>query len=45
MPNIDELFDGISQIIAERKAGDVYFTTLDFIYAYGQVSLEQKSNK
>ena len=38
MPNIDELLDGINQIIAERKAGDVYFTTLDFTYAYGQVS-------
>ena len=36
MPNIDELVDGISQIIAERKAGNVYFTTLDFTYAYGQ---------
>ena len=29
MPNIDELLDGLSQTIAERKAGDVYFTTLD----------------
>ena len=45
MPNIDELEDGISQIIAERKAVDVYFTTLDFTYAYGQVSLEQKTNE
>ena len=45
MPNIDELVDGISQIMAERKAGDVFFTTLDFTYAYGQVSLEQKTNE
>ena len=45
MPNIDELVDGISQIIAERKAGNVYFTTLDFTYAYGQVSLEQKTSE
>ena len=44
MPNIDELVDGISQIIAERKARDVYFTTLDFTYAYGLFSLEQKTN-
>ena len=35
MPNIDELLDGISQIIAKRKAGDVFFTTLDSTYAYG----------
>ena len=45
MPNIDELVDGLSQIIAERKAGDVYFTTLDFTYAYGQVSLDQRNNE
>ena len=45
MPNIDELVDGISQIIAERKAGNVYFTKLDFTYAYGQVSLEQKTSE
>ena len=45
MPNIDEQVDGISQIIAERKAGDVYFTTLDLTYAYGQVSLEQKTSE
>ena len=45
MPNIDELVDGISQIIAERKAGNVYFTTLDFTYVYGQVSLEQKTSE
>ena len=41
MPNIDELVDGISQIIVERKAGDVYSTTLIFTYAYDQVSFEQ----
>ena len=48
MPNIDELVDGISQIIAERKAGNVYFTTLDFTtldFTYGQVSLEQKTSE
>ena len=44
-PNIDELVDRISQIIAERKAGNVCFTTLDFTYAYGQVSLEQKTSE
>ena len=45
MANIDELVDGVSQIIAEQKAVDVYFTTLDFIYAYRQVSLEQKTSE
>ena len=41
----DELVDGVSQIIAEKKAGNVYFTTLDFTYAYGQVALEQKTSE
>ena len=45
MPNIDELIDGVSQIIAEKKSGNVYFTTLDFTYAYGQVALEQKTSE
>ena len=45
IPNIDELVDGMSQIIVERKAGDVYFTTLDFTYTYGQVALDQKTNE
>ena len=35
MPDIDELLDGISQIIAKLKAGDVLFTRLDSTYAYG----------
>ena len=40
MPNFDELIDGVSQIIAEKKSGNVYFT-----YAYGQVALEQKTSE
>ena len=45
MPNIDELIEGVSQIIAEKKSGNVCFTTLDFTYAYGQVALEQKTSE
>ena len=45
MPNIDELIDGVSQIIAEKKSRIVYFTKLDFTYAYGQVALEQKTSE
>ena len=41
-PFIDDLVGGISQIIAERKAGDFFFTTLDFTYAYGQAALDKK---
>ena len=42
MPNIDEMMNGISQIIAERKDGEVYVATFEFKYAYGQVTLEAK---
>ena len=44
MTNIDELVDGMSWIIAERKAGVAYFNTLDFTYAYGQVALNPKNS-
>ena len=29
MPNVDELIDGVSQIVAENKGGTLYFTVLD----------------
>ena len=45
MPSMDELVERISQIIAELKAGDVYFTTLDFTYAYLQVALDQNTSE
>ena len=45
MANIDELTDAISQIIAERRVGDVSTTTLDFRYAYREVGLDQKTSK
>ena len=45
MPNIDELMDGMSQINAKRKNGEVYFTTINFMCAYGQVAVEAKTNK
>ena len=35
----------MSQIIPERKAGNVHFTSLDFTYAYGQVVLHQKTSE
>ena len=29
MPNVDELIDGVSQIVTEKKEGTSYFTVLD----------------
>ena len=44
-PNIIELVDDISQINAERKAGDLYFTILVFTYAYVHVALDKKNKQ
>ena len=36
MPNIEELMDTVGQTISEKKTGDIYFTTKDLTYSYGQ---------
>ncbi len=47
MPNIDEIFDNISQIITSRKnkTDSVWFTMLDFRYAYGQNPLSPETSQ
>ena len=44
MPNIEELMDTVGQTISEKKQGDVYFTTLDLTYAYGQLPLNAETS-
>ena len=44
MPNIEELMDTVGQTISERKTGDVYFSTMDLSYAYGQLPLSPKTS-
>ena len=44
MPNIEELMDTVGQTISERKQGDVYFSTMDLTYAYGQLPLGPKTS-
>ena len=39
MPNVDEIIDGVNQIITENKEGTLYFTVLDLKYAYSQLKL------
>ena len=40
MPNIDGLIDSISQLINDSNHGEnVYFSTIDFKYAYSQLNL------
>ena len=44
MPNIKELMDTVGQTISDRKPGDVYFSTMDLTYAYGQLQLSPKTS-
>ena len=37
MPNVDELINGVSQIITATAEGTLYFTVLDLKYAYSQI--------
>ena len=45
MPNVDELIDGVSQIVTENKSGTLYFTVLDLKYAYSQLKLAADTAK
>ena len=39
MPNVEELLDGVSQIVTARATGTLFFTVLDLKYAYSQFKL------
>ena len=39
MPNVEELLDGVSQIVTAEAAGTLFFTVLDLKYAYSQLKL------
>ena len=41
MPNIE---DTIGKLISEKKQGEVYFTTIDLTYAYGQLPLSKETS-
>ena len=44
MPNTEELVDTIEQLISEKKQGEMYFTTMDLTYAYGQLPLSEETS-
>ena len=44
IPNIEELIDTVGQTISEKKSGDIYFTTMDLTYAYGQLPLKAETS-
>ena len=45
MPNVDELRDGVSQIVTANTNGKLYFSVLDLKYAYSQLKLTTETAK
>ena len=45
MPNVDELFDGVRQIVTANTKGTLYFSVSDLKYAYSQLKLNAKTTK
>ena len=45
MPNVDELLDGISQIVKANTNSTLYFSVLDLKYAYSQLKLTAETAK
>ena len=45
MPDLENLMDKIAEIINGKEEGEVFFTSLDMLYAYGQTVLHPKTAK
>ena len=45
MPDLESLMDKISEIIKSKKEGELLFTSLDMLYAYGQTELHPNTAK
>ena len=45
MPNVDELLDGVSQIVTANTNGTLYVSVLDLKYAYSQLKLTAETAK
>ena len=39
MPNLDNFIDGVSQIVTEKKEGELYFNMLDLKIVYSHLKL------
>ena len=44
-PNVDELLDGVSQLVTANTNGTLYFSVLDLKYAYSQLKLTAETAK
>ena len=45
MPNVDEMINGVSQIITATSESSLYYTVLDLKYAYSQIKLTAETAK
>ena len=45
MPNVDELLDGVGQIVTAKTKIKLFFTVLDLKYAYSQLKLTTETAK
>ena len=45
MPNVDELLDGVSQIVNAKTSVTLYFTKLNLKYSYSQIKLTAETAK
>ena len=44
MPNIEELLNTVSKTISERKPGEIFLSTIDLTYKYGQLPLSANTS-
>ena len=44
MPNIEQLLDTFSKTISERKPGEIFLSTIDLTYTYGQLPLSANTS-
>ena len=45
MPNLEHLVDLVAERLDSKEQGKALFTSLDMLYAYGQVPLEEETAK
>ena len=45
MPNLESLIEKVAETVNDNKGGEVFFTSVDMQYAYGQTTLHPETAK
>ena len=45
MPNLESFMENVAETVNDNKGGEVFFTSLDMQYAYGQTTLHPETTK